>query len=65
MQTSNELNRVFGLYQTVSSRWLFEAEFDEFRAAADTVRGRLISRNAWMQRFEPARLGTASPMGTL
>jgi hypothetical protein len=26
--------------------WAFEAKFDGFRAAADTVRGRLISRNA-------------------
>ena len=25
--------------------WLFEAKFDGFRAAADTVRGQLISRN--------------------
>ncbi len=25
--------------------WVFEAKFDEFRAAADTVRGRLISRS--------------------
>jgi ATP-dependent DNA ligase len=25
--------------------WIFEAKFDGFRAAADTVRGRLISRN--------------------
>jgi ATP-dependent DNA ligase len=25
--------------------WVFEAKFDGFRAAADTVRGRLISRN--------------------
>jgi hypothetical protein len=33
--------------------WLFEAKFDGFRAAADTVRGRLISRNGnRMQRFE-------------
>lgn len=24
--------------------WVFEAKFDGFRAAADTVRGRLISR---------------------
>jgi hypothetical protein len=31
-----------------------EAKFDGFRAAADTVRGRLISRNGnRMQRFEP------------
>jgi hypothetical protein len=30
----------------------FEAKFDGFRAAADTVRGRLISRNSnRMQRF--------------
>jgi ATP-dependent DNA ligase len=33
--------------------WLFELKFDGFRAAADTVRGRLISRNGnRMQRFE-------------
>jgi ATP-dependent DNA ligase len=33
--------------------WVFEAKFDGFRAAADTVRGRLISRNGnRMQRFE-------------
>jgi bifunctional non-homologous end joining protein LigD len=33
--------------------WLFEPKFDGFRAAADTVRGRLISRNGnRMQRFE-------------
>lgn len=33
--------------------WLFELKFDGFRAAADTVRGRLISRNSKrMQRFE-------------
>jgi ATP-dependent DNA ligase len=33
--------------------WVFEAKFDGFRAAADTVRGRLISRNGnWMRRFE-------------
>jgi len=25
--------------------WQFEAKFDGFRAAADTVRGQLISRN--------------------
>jgi len=25
--------------------WLFELKFDGFRAAADTARGRLISRN--------------------
>jgi ATP-dependent DNA ligase len=25
--------------------WLFELKFDGFRAAADTVHGRLISRN--------------------
>jgi bifunctional non-homologous end joining protein LigD len=32
--------------------WVFEVKFDGFRAAADTVRGRLISRNGnWMQRF--------------
>jgi bifunctional non-homologous end joining protein LigD len=35
------------------SDWLFEAKFDGFRAAADTVHGRLISRNGYrMQRFE-------------
>jgi ATP-dependent DNA ligase len=34
---------------------VFEAKFDGFRAAADTVRGRLISRNGHrMQRFEAA-----------
>ena len=34
--------------------WLFEAKFDGFRAAADTVRGQLISRNGnRMKRFEP------------
>ena len=33
--------------------WLFEAKFDGFRAAADTVRGQLISRNGnRMKRFE-------------
>jgi ATP-dependent DNA ligase len=33
--------------------WVFEAKFDGFRAAADTVRGRLISRNGnRTQRFE-------------
>jgi ATP-dependent DNA ligase len=33
--------------------WIFEANFDGFRAAADSVRGRLISRNGnGMQRFE-------------
>jgi hypothetical protein len=33
--------------------WAFEAKFDRFRAAADTVRGRLISRNGnRLQRFE-------------
>ena len=33
--------------------WLFEAKFDGFRAAADTVRGQLISRNSnRMKRFE-------------
>ena len=33
--------------------WLFEAKFDGFRAAADTVRGRLISRNGnRLKRFE-------------
>jgi bifunctional non-homologous end joining protein LigD len=33
--------------------WLFELKFDGFRAAADTVRGRLISRNSSrMRRFE-------------
>ena len=33
--------------------WVFEAKFDGFRAAADIVRGRLISRNGnRMKRFE-------------
>jgi bifunctional non-homologous end joining protein LigD len=33
--------------------WVFEAKFDGFRAAADIVRGRLISRNGnRMHRFE-------------
>src|SRR5215472_3303740 len=33
--------------------WVFEAKFDGFRAAADTVRGRLISRHGnRMMRFE-------------
>jgi ATP-dependent DNA ligase len=33
--------------------WLFELKYDGFRAAADTVRGRLISRNgSRMRRFE-------------
>jgi bifunctional non-homologous end joining protein LigD len=33
--------------------WVFEAKFDGFRAAADTLSGRLISRNGIrMQRFE-------------
>jgi ATP-dependent DNA ligase len=37
--------------------WVFEAKFDGFRAAADTVRGRLIPRNGHrMQRFEAAVL---------
>jgi hypothetical protein len=32
--------------------WIFELKFDGFRAAADTVRGRLVSRNGnCMQRF--------------
>jgi bifunctional non-homologous end joining protein LigD len=32
--------------------WIFELKFDGFRAAADTVRGRLISRNgSRMERF--------------
>ena len=35
--------------------WVFEAKFDSFRAAADIIRGRLISRNGnRMQRFEEA-----------
>ena len=33
--------------------WVFEAKFDGFRAAADTVRGRLISRGGnRIKRFE-------------
>ena len=33
--------------------WLFEAKFDGFRAAADTVHGQLISRNGnRMKRYE-------------
>jgi ATP-dependent DNA ligase len=33
--------------------WLFELKFDGFRAAADTIRGRLVSRNGTrMRRFE-------------
>jgi bifunctional non-homologous end joining protein LigD len=33
--------------------WLFELKFDGFRAAADTVRGRLISRNGdRLRRYE-------------
>jgi bifunctional non-homologous end joining protein LigD len=33
--------------------WVFEAKFDGFRAVADTIRGRLISRNgSRMRRFE-------------
>jgi ATP-dependent DNA ligase len=33
--------------------WVFEVKFDGFRAAADTARGQLISRNgSRMQRFE-------------
>jgi bifunctional non-homologous end joining protein LigD len=33
--------------------WLFEPKFDGFRAAADTIRGQLVSRNGnRMQRFE-------------
>jgi ATP-dependent DNA ligase len=33
--------------------WVFEPKFDGFRAAADAVRDRLISRNGnRMQRFE-------------
>jgi bifunctional non-homologous end joining protein LigD len=36
-----------------NSDWIFELKFDGFRAAADTVRGRLISRNGhWLKRFE-------------
>jgi ATP-dependent DNA ligase len=31
--------------------WLFDAKFDGFRAAADAVRGRLISRNAALRAF--------------
>jgi bifunctional non-homologous end joining protein LigD len=35
--------------------WLFEVKFDGFRAAADTVRDRMISRNGnWMPQFEGA-----------
>ena len=35
------------------SHWLFELKFDGFRAAADTVRGRLISRNGdRLRRYE-------------
>jgi ATP-dependent DNA ligase len=35
------------------SDWVFEAKFDGFRAAADTLRGRLISRSSnRMKRFE-------------
>jgi ATP-dependent DNA ligase len=33
--------------------WLFEPKFDGLRASADTVRGRMISRNgSRMRRFE-------------
>ena len=33
--------------------WLFELKFDGFRAAADTERGRLVSRNGErLRRFE-------------
>jgi ATP-dependent DNA ligase len=36
-----------------NSDWIFELKFDGFRAATDTVRGRLISRNGhWLKRFE-------------
>jgi bifunctional non-homologous end joining protein LigD len=35
------------------AEWLFELKFDGFRAAADTVRGRLISRNGdRLRRYE-------------
>jgi hypothetical protein len=50
--------------------WVFEAKFDGFRAAADTVRGRLISRlcplngvdqrprrSSWARHYHPVRLG--------
>ncbi len=36
--------------------WVFEAKFDGFRAAADTVRGRLISHNgSRMRQFDEVR----------
>jgi len=35
------------------AEWLFELKFDGFRAAADTVRGRLISRHGErLRRYE-------------
>jgi ATP-dependent DNA ligase len=34
--------------------WLFELKFDGFRAAADTVRGRLISRNGYRMKQWPS-----------
>jgi hypothetical protein len=51
MKKSNKLNRVFGLIKQFHPDWLFEAKFDEFLAAADTVRGRLISRKAALRAF--------------
>jgi hypothetical protein len=44
------------------SDWGFEAKFDGFRAAADTVRDRLISRNGnRMQLFERVLSRTGPP----
>jgi hypothetical protein len=40
--------------------WILALKIDHFRAAADTVRGRLISRD-WMQRF--ARVLDRLPKG--
>jgi ATP-dependent DNA ligase len=34
--------------------WLFEPKYDGFRAAADTVRGRLISRNGYRMKQWPS-----------
>jgi ATP-dependent DNA ligase len=34
--------------------WLFELKFDGFRAAADTVRGRLISSNGYRMKQWPS-----------
>jgi ATP-dependent DNA ligase len=47
------INPVEGTEPFDHADWVFEAKFDGFRAATDTVRGRLISRNGnRMKRFE-------------